>query len=354
MCLIFEAVRASDLATGGLLEPKGSMGGLLRQITNIGNCIAFTYGYSPMRVDPRQLSILLAVARAGSFSEAGRVVGLTQPAISTAVAGLERALGAKLLDRGRNGSVPTPAGEIAIRRAEAIEAIIAQTRKEIDLERNGIAGPLHVGGTPGALMSLVPRALQRCKEQFKALEIRVSECNDGDIVKKLRSREIDLAICTVGFESPPEDVCEISIAQDAFELVVRRDHPINVQFATLEEMSRLAWVLPADKGAFHRHIDALFIAHDVPRPRDVVFCDSLATTKEIIRQTDYVTIMPKMVAAAEVESGSLRTIRLKQWLLTREIGIRAIKDGSLSPAATAFIEALQRPGGSRTVQFKHK
>jgi LysR family hydrogen peroxide-inducible transcriptional activator len=293
-----------------------------------------------MKVDPRQLAILLAVIREGSLSNAARALGMSQPGVSTAVAQLERSLNVRLLNRGRHGAVPTEAGLLVAHRAEAIEHLLAQTRREIELQSQGVAGPLVVGGTPGALMSLVPGAVSVLQAEFASFELRIVESTDGQVYSQLRKRKIDLAVVTVGLDTTPDDIVEQAVTQDPFQLVLARSHPLSSEVVSLADLTELSWVLPLPGGAFRRHIDALFLMNSIPLPQKVILCDSLATTKEIIRRGEYVTILPMRVVAPETALGVLRTAQLKQVLVTRTLGIRRLKDVYLSPIARAFVTAL--------------
>lgn len=293
-----------------------------------------------MRIDPRQLTVLLAVSRAGSLSAAAREIGLSQPGVSAAIAQLERSMGARLLDRGRHGAGPTEAGKLLIRRAEAIEALIGQARREVELQLDGVTGPARIAGTPGALMSLVPAALRQMRLSIPRFEIEIREARDWELIGLLRDRKADLTISTIGIEAPPDDIQEHLILQDAFELVLARDHALISNVMSLEEIRSLPWVLPAAKGSFRRQIDALFMTNAVALPQDVILCDSLATTKQIIRLGEYVTLLPRRVVAPELEGGDLRTITLSQSLVPLKLGVRHLQIGGLSILAQAFLKAL--------------
>ena len=56
------------------------------------------------------LHVLMAVAQTGSMSKAAQLLDTTQPAVSKSIADLERAVGVRLLDRGRHGAEPTSYG----------------------------------------------------------------------------------------------------------------------------------------------------------------------------------------------------------------------------------------------------
>ncbi len=86
--------------------------------------------YPPFDVELRDLAIFLSIIEAGSMSVAARRLGLTQPAVSQVIAGLEGALGAKLFDRDIRPLGLTPAGFALKERAavllrDAHEAVAA-------------------------------------------------------------------------------------------------------------------------------------------------------------------------------------------------------------------------------------
>jgi DNA-binding transcriptional LysR family regulator len=71
-------------------------------------------------IDFRYLRTFLALARFGNFSETGRQVGLSQPAVSRHVRALEDALGVRLFERLGRRAVLTSAGEALRTRLETL------------------------------------------------------------------------------------------------------------------------------------------------------------------------------------------------------------------------------------------
>src|SRR5258708_5997819 len=71
------------------------------------------------RVRLRDLHILLAVVQCGSMAKAAGQLGVSQPAVSEAIAGLEHALNVRLLDRGRRGVEATIYGHALLNSARA-------------------------------------------------------------------------------------------------------------------------------------------------------------------------------------------------------------------------------------------
>ena len=162
-------------------------------------------------IDPRALRTFGAVCRAGSISAAARQLNISQPSVSTTIARLEERLEVVLFRRGRSGIVLTAEGMVLQRRAEAMEALLQGAAQEVDAATAGVAGPLRVGGTPGALVSLLPRAIDRLERERGTFALNVIERADRDLIDMLRKGEIELAFVTTEIEAPPEGIDETTL-----------------------------------------------------------------------------------------------------------------------------------------------
>lgn len=300
-----------------------------------------------MALDPRALKRFLAVCEEGSIGAAARRLHLTQPAVSATVSQLEEALGTTLFTRSRTGITLTPAGVALRRRAYALDTQLAQAEREVALVRMDTAGPLIVGGTPGALASLVPRTIVKVKQRYPAFELQVLERPDHELSEMLLSGRIDLAFVTTGMVALPDGLAEEAMLRDPFSLVVGRANDHLTDRVKLSALKDARWVLPDAAGAFRRQVDALFVSTNTPAPHNVIRCDSLLTTKAIVSETDYVTILPRYVAAAELAIGTLRAIPIEGAFL-RYVGVRMLTNPSHSPFAEAFLEALRGLEGNTT------
>ncbi|NVH05530.1 LysR family transcriptional regulator, partial [Escherichia coli] len=103
------------------------------------------------------LRLFVRVARAGSFSVAGRALQLSQPSVSRIIAGLEAEVGAALLTRTTRAVTLTEAGADYIARIEPILAAL----EEADHAARGtgeLRGMLRVGVAASfAVREIIPR-----------------------------------------------------------------------------------------------------------------------------------------------------------------------------------------------------
>ena len=293
-------------------------------------------------IDPRSLRTFLAVCREGTISGAARRLHISQPSVSVAISQLEHTLSAKLFVRSRTGIELTHEGHALKQRAEAMDALLNDAEKEVRLAKEGIRGPLRVGGTPGALVSLLPAAVHRLEDRFEGFALHVLERADSDLIDMLRRGDIELAFVTTGLEQPPADIVEHGVASDPFTVIVGKQNERLPAKMSLKDARQLRWVLPEARGGFRRQVDALFAAAGVEVPRDVIRCDSLLTTKAIVRGSSRVTILPRGVAAAELSIGVVRAIAIREATFDRRVGIRHLRSAKLSSLAAALLEEVER------------
>lgn len=297
-------------------------------------------------LDPRALLTFHRVCEAGSISGAARMLNISQPSVSSAMAAMEARLGLRLFDRSRSGIALTPEGEALRLRAEMLFHLLGDAEQDVRDAARGMAGPLRVGGTPGALVSLLPPALRALEARGVHASVSVFERADGELNTMLRSGEIEVAFVTTEIGEVPDDLMELTVSRDLFRLIVGRANDDLPNRISLARAGSLSWVLPEAQGAFRRQVDALFVSCGVATPANVIRCDSLLTTKAIVRAGVQVTILPAEVASAELSIGVLRAIEIEESGLARCVGVRTCRDRLLSFAARRLLaELAARDGG---------
>ncbi|MEU7600403.1 LysR family transcriptional regulator [Streptomyces sp. NPDC040724] len=109
-------------------------------------------------MDLALLRTFVAVHRAGSFTRAAALLGLSQPAVTSQIRTLERQLGRPLFHRRARGVTPTAVGdELAHQAAPHLDALLRIT--EAGREAAGALRTLHVAGPPEFLCLRVLPAL---------------------------------------------------------------------------------------------------------------------------------------------------------------------------------------------------
>ncbi|MEU0939402.1 LysR family transcriptional regulator [Embleya sp. NPDC005971] len=145
-------------------------------------------------LDLTLLRTFLAVHRAGSFTGAARVLGLSQPTVTTQIRTLERRLGRALFERLPRGVAATPiADDLAIRVADPLDALA----EVADRDRFGAdtpAEPVHIAGPAEVLCVLVLPVLAPLIE--RGVLLRISPGLTDDLLDGLRAGRYDLVLAT--------------------------------------------------------------------------------------------------------------------------------------------------------------
>ncbi|WP_035854956.1 LysR family transcriptional regulator [Cryptosporangium arvum] len=176
------------------------------------------------------LRVFAEVAARGTLTAAAAALGYTQSAVSRQIAVLERAAGAALLERRRDGVLLTGAGRIVLRHASAVLDRVAATERELA----GLpprAGTVRLGWYPSAGAVLVPRAIAALRRSDPAITVTTREGTTPVLVRALRAGTLDLAVLAAlppfrpfDAESPPFVVETLS--ERALCVAVGADHPL--------------------------------------------------------------------------------------------------------------------------------
>ena len=110
----------------------------------------------------RDLHVFLTVVQCGSMAKAAAELGVSQPAVSEIISGLEHALRVRLLDRGQRGVEPTIYGQAMVERTRAAFDELRQGIRTIEHLADPSAGEVRIGCTesliPALLAPVIPQA----------------------------------------------------------------------------------------------------------------------------------------------------------------------------------------------------
>lgn len=147
-----------------------------------------------MNLTFRQLQTFREVMRAGSISEASRVLGRTQPAVSSMIAGLERELGFALFDREMGRLKPRPEALYFLEEAEAVLARLTQTGRAMAEIGKLSMGRLRIACHPAAAGFLLPNLLAEFLEGRAHVEAALMMRSSAIVDDLIASQEYDIGL----------------------------------------------------------------------------------------------------------------------------------------------------------------
>src|SRR6266850_4973256 len=145
-------------------------------------------------LDSRQIRTFCAVARAGSFTQAGRELHLTQSAVSHSMKALESETGCRLLDRLGKKVVLTQAGEQLLHHAARILQEMENAQAALARLGKWGQGRLRLGASTTACQHIIPPVLREFKQSFPEHAISLEPGDTQGMVTALLEHRIDLAL----------------------------------------------------------------------------------------------------------------------------------------------------------------
>lgn len=281
-----------------------------------------------MGISIQNLRVFLCVLEKGSFSAAGRELGITQPAVSNHLHALEERFGVALLARGY-GARPTPAGECLAEHALRVLGELDTLEEEMTRHSKPY-GRLLVGtsSTPGEY--LLPRLAVRFAAEYPEVSLDVHVADTEETLAALLERKIEVAVVGRKVEDPRID-----------SVVIEEDELVPA--AAVSECSTTGEVEPAalaerpfimrERGSATREIVEDRLAEAGFEPRIAMELGSNAAVAGAVATGAGIGILPARTLDSQDKIGRLPV----RGLMFRRPFVMLVEKGRpLSPAAEAF------------------
>jgi DNA-binding transcriptional LysR family regulator len=179
----------------------------------------------PSSIDLNLLSVFQEVYRERQISSAARRLGLTQSAVSNALARLRRSFGDELFVRTAHGMQPTP---LAQQMAEPIGAAMAQVALALSQRSRFDAATstrrFTLAMTDVGEVYFMPVLVERCRTLAPSVEIASSRANALTLKDDMETGRVDLAVGA--FEDVSEALYQRQLFRQPFVSMFRKGHPL--------------------------------------------------------------------------------------------------------------------------------
>lgn len=214
-------------------------------------------------VDLNLLPALEALLRRRNVSHAAHDVGLSQPAMSRALARLRDVLGDTLLVRIPGGYALTPRAEaLAARLAPTLDSVRA-VFQEPTFDPARVERTIRIAAADTHTILVAPRLMARLAKEAPGIDIRM-EAYGPNLVARMESGALDLAFAVSTTPLPPGARSE-SYARDRLALVLRRGHPMARRKWAIEDYGRVSHVGISLLGDSQTDLDAQLATAGVRR-----------------------------------------------------------------------------------------
>jgi DNA-binding transcriptional LysR family regulator len=264
-----------------------------------------------MNVTDLDLNLLRAfdaIATEGSVTVAGERIGLSQPAMSNALARLRQLFDDPLFVRTPRGMRPTPfAQQLAQPVREALRLIQGALQQHAGFDPRSSGNTFSLFMSDIGEMVFLPGLLERIKRDAPGVKIEVVRIPIKDVHTALEAGTLDLAVgflpgLTTGMRQQP-------LFREHYVCMLRADHPVIGATISAKQFRVAAHVLVSYAGTGHQVIAETFLAAGLSA-RIAVRVPHFLVVPMILARTDLIVTVPSRVAAIFARLGNFKVLPL--------------------------------------------
>jgi DNA-binding transcriptional LysR family regulator len=296
------------------------------------------------RLKFRDLQVFFTVVHCGSMAKAANDLGLTQPAVSDIVAGLERMFAVRLFDRNPRGVVPTIYGHALLKRGRAAFDELRQGIKDIEFLSDPKAGELKIGCPASVLGGTLSLAVENFCRQYPRVILQFDEVTSpGRDFPTLRERKHDLILARIARPFVDEDDFDVEILfQDP--LVIAAD--IRSEWARRREIDPVelvdaSWILTAPEASVYVSVAEAFRERGLAAPKVSLMALSGHLRMSLLSRGPFVTALPSSLLRFNAAKFGLKVLQVDLQIRGYPVAILTLKNRVLSPLVGLFIEHVR-------------
>jgi len=286
----------------------------------------------------RQLRTFVAVARHGSFSQAGQVIGLSQSAVSHSIKELESEMGVRLLDRTTREVMLTEAGQQLATRLERQLEELSTTVQDVRSYGEQRSGTVRVAASQTPSAHLMPQCLASSQQRYPEIRVILHDRVQQWVLQSVRNAEVDFGIVIGPLRDADFDGEEI--LQEPFLLLCHQDDALaQVEQAQWSMLAGRRLVLQDYASGSRILVDAALqqLALSVKVVQEI---GHPATLYPMVEAGIGISILPAL--ALPLPSGRRLTVRRLYPEINRSLMLIKRKNHSLTPAAEAIWQEVRQ------------
>ena len=277
----------------------------------------------------KHFRVLSAVTKMGSMAGAARRLNVTPPAITVQIDDLSRRLGCRWWRRVGDKTTPTGAGEIILRTAHRIEALLAECGGEIAK----LAGVEGGAGGVGAAKYFAPKALAAFRQKHPGVDVRLAVGNRQETIRALRDLELDIAI----MGRPPEniDLESVSLGIHPHIIVAPTGHPLTGAKLTIADLAKETFFVREPGSGTRLLMERMFEQADFD-PIVGMEIGSNETIKQAVIAGLGIAFISAHTVAIEIADGRLVMLDVAGLPMMREWFAVRMREKAVMPAGQAL------------------
>lgn len=293
---------------------------------------------------PVQLRALLAISRAGSFTQAAHDLGVKQPGIHRAARDLSALAGFDLFEQTRGGVVLTGAAEAF---AQQVRLAISEFR-QANYEINELTGrdvtSINIGSLPLSRAAILPAAIDELiNEVGSTVQVNCVDARYDTLLRNLRFGELDVLIGALRFPPPAADIEQEELFVDRLAMVAAPGHPLAGKSGiSLEDTLAFPWVAPPKTTPTGTYLFETLKIQDLPNTPVRTVSSSMVLLRGLLARGSYVSIASVRQIEVDERMGAMVQLPIELPDSERPIGLTFRKNWSATPVQSRFLDIIRR------------
>ena len=292
----------------------------------------------------KQLEAFVRVAETKSFSTAAKILFLTQPTVSAHIASLERELNTCLLIRNTKGVALSDAGKELYAYAEQMLELEQKIRERFGLTGRQSGSVLRIAASTIPSQYLLPDIMARFRKEYPEEQLKLFETDSSGVVEMILSHKADVGFTGTVLERG--SCTYIPFYQD--ELVILT--PAAERYRARKDADIASWipeepVILREEGSGTRKEALRLLAQtgiDITRLNVAAMMENQETIKRSVSSGMGISILSKLAAREEIDSGKLLAFPLGETGGKRDINVVYDAGYPSLPAADKFIKTVKQ------------
>lgn len=294
------------------------------------------------RLKLRDLHILFVVVQSGNMSKAARVLSVSNPVVSKAIADLEHTMGVRLLDRTPHGVEPTVFGRALLDRGLVAFDELRQAVKDIDFLADPTAGEVRVGASIAVATTFGAAVVDRLVRRHPRMTIQVTAAEPAATFRALEERRVDLGIVRL-YSPVSEGQMDAEILyEEPWVVVTNARNPwARRRRIVLADLMDETWALPPRDSLTGALLSEAFAAQGLAYPRATVITNTLPVRRAMLASGKFLSVFPALALKFPAPDPSIKALPIELPTTRGSIGIVTLRNRTLSPVTQLFIQTAR-------------